>query len=149
MHSAARTSVLANAVATALLLTACGSSDRQTPTLDLPLSAPEGTSGVVADFIEICSLAMIDRTAAMTAISGRDAWTAPRGSDLDEAAAFGGFVSEGENGESFQIFQLEFPHVEGVSCQIVGSLPAEDPDVSVITEIPGLQGEVRTVGTGD
>lgn len=149
MPSAARNPILASAAAAALMLTACGSSDRQTPTLDLPLEAPAGASNVVADFVELCSLVMIDQSAAITAISQRDRWKAPSGSILDEAVAFGGFVSEGENGESFQIFSLDFPHVEGVSCQIVGSLPDQHPDLSALADLPGMLGAYQTVGTGD
>ena len=67
----ARTALRLGAALAALALTACGASDRQSPSLDLPLSAPNGASGMVADFIEVCSLSMIDRAAAITALSER------------------------------------------------------------------------------
>ena len=54
------------------VLAACSASDRQTPTLELPLVAPDGAKGIVADFIEVCSVAMNDRQGAISLLSERN-----------------------------------------------------------------------------
>ena len=143
MTHLAQTALKLGAAFAALALTACGSSDRQSPSLDLPLSAPQGVSGVMADFIEVCSLSMTDRTAAISALSERG-WQAPSSGDVQQMAAFGGYMSESETGEQLQIYTVDFPHVEGVSCQLTSTYFEEMPNFSALAEIPGLLGDFKS-----
>ena len=129
------------------MLAACGSSDRQTPSLDLPLSAPAGTATIVADFIEVCSLSLVDQAAAIAALNERG-WQAPSADNMLQMAAFGGYASERENGEQMQISSIDFPHVEGVTCQLTSTFVDETPDVSPVARIPGLIGDFKTYGDG-
>ncbi len=147
MTHTVRTLLKLGAVSAALMLAACGSPDRQTPSLDLPLTAPASASGIVADFIEVCSLSMIDQPAAIAALSERG-WQPPGADSMQQIAAFGGFASEGENGEQMQIFSIDYPHVEGVSCQLTSTFIETIPDFSPMADIPGLIGGFKTYGEG-
>lgn len=148
MTHTVRTLLKLGAVSAALMLAACGSPDRQSPSLDLPLTAPSGASGIVADFIEVCSLSMIDQPAAIRALSERG-WQAPSPENMQQMAALGGgFASEGENGEQMQIFSIDYPHVEGVSCQLTSTFVEATPDFSPVAQIPGLLGDFTTYGDG-
>jgi hypothetical protein len=147
MTHSVRTLLKLGAVSAALVLSACGSSDRQTPSLDLPFTAPAGASKVLTDFIEVCSLSMIDRSAAISALDARG-WQAPSAGDIQQMAAFGGYASESENGEQLQIISIDFPHVDGVTCLISSTYLDETPDFSPVGEIPGMLGEITSYGDG-
>lgn len=147
MTRSVRTALTWSAVFAALALTACGSSDRQTPTLDLPLTAPTGADQILTDFIEVCSLSMIDQPAAIRALSQRG-WQAPSAGDIQQMAAFGGYASEFENGEQLQIFPIDFPHVEGKTCLISSTNFEAAPDFAPLTRISGLLGEITAYGDG-
>jgi len=145
MVRSVRTALTWSAVAAALALAACGSSDRQTPSLDLPLTAPTGADQILTDFIEVCSLSMVDQPGAIGALNERG-WQAPSAGDLQQMAAFGGYASEFENGEQLQIFPIEFPHVEGKTCLVSSTYFESVPDFSPLTRIPGLLGDITSYG---
>ena len=63
-------------------------------------------------------------------------------------AAFGGYMSESETGEQLQIYTVEFPHVEGVSCQLTSTSVDQQPDFSSLANIPGMLGEFTSYGDG-
>ena len=129
-------------------LGACGASDRQTPTLELPLVAPDGAQGIVADFIEVCSVAMSDQQGAIALLSERD-YVVPDASDLVQMAAMGGHMSEDADGNTIQIIPIDFPHVNGVTCNVYGIPLEEMPDVSAVERIAGLQGTMSAMGFGE
>ncbi len=147
MRSSIRSFAFAGAALTGLALTACGSSDRQTPTLDLPLTAPDGTDGVLADFIDICSLSLVDQPAAIEQLSERE-WSVPGGSSMEQVAAFGGHFSENAEGYTIQFVPVDYPHLKGTNCFVVGMPEGELPDLSPLQDIDGLQGTLQSSGFG-
>jgi len=143
-----RSSGLFAASLSALFLSACsGAGDRQSPTLELPFVAPEGAPTIVTDFIDVCSLSMSDQPAAIKLLSDRG-WSSADLDSMAEVAAFGGYMAENEAGQTLQIIPVDFPHLQGRTCMLVGLAEIDEalPDFSSLDQIDGLMGGLQSAG---
>ncbi|MAN74253.1 MAG: hypothetical protein CME85_10890 [Henriciella sp.] len=137
---------------TAVLLAACesaGGDGKLTPTLEGGISAPEGASPVLVDFVNVCSSLVLearDPGVVFTALG----WEIPDGTSPEEMAAFGGAVAEKEMTADMplmlQLMPMDFPHVDGMTCSVTG-YGANDiarVDIAGLDGIEGMMGKVDT-----
>ena len=130
----------------ALAVSACGASDRQAPTIDLPLTAPEGTNRIVKDFLEICSLSVNDIDTAIEALD-RSFWLVDQSAN-QTVEMMGGHQSESIRSASFQIIPIDFPHADGVTCQVLNPDAETMPDFAELSNLEGFQGAIEEFGIG-
>ena len=136
-----------------LTLAACGAAGdvgKQAPTLELPLTAPENTPQLVADFIEICSVAMDDPVKGAAALGRREGWSTDGAQGAGMALAGLSMAEHDDTGVQIQIVPSDFPHLETVNCQLNafprdGVLDEVDLSPEVFGDIEGFIGDVRTL----
>lgn len=140
----------------ALTLAACGGAadtGRQAPTLELPLTAPEGAPPLIADFIEICSIAMEDPVKGAAALGRREGWRGEeRARSAGMALAGMAMAEHGDTGVQIRIIAHEFPHLKSVTCRIdafprSGGFDAADLSPGTLADIDGFTSDVRTLPT--
>lgn len=128
----------------ALTITACGGvSGNGEKRVALPLEAPEGAHRLVADFVDICSLYLVDRDQSMQLAKSRGWSNDDTGGDM--AAMFTGmavFMDE-QSDANLQMMPSVFPHLEAKTCMLFTSSfddKASEIDLSAIHSVEGLQG---------
>ena len=127
----------------ALGFAACGGEQDNEVRVALPLSAPDGAHELVADFVDICSLSLVDRGEAMQLADDRG-W-ASEVPQADLMAQFTGMAmySDPNSGAQLQITPIAYPHLDIKLCMVNlfdHDFDEDDLNLSVIHEIDGLQG---------
>ncbi|MCB8840596.1 hypothetical protein [Aurantimonas sp. VKM B-3413] len=117
--------------------------------LKLPLTAPEGVSKTLADYLEICSTGMTNIPAAGS-LALKRGWMSmdPNGGGLAAgvAAAAGLFSATKDDGSFLTISRVQFPHVAASSCQMVLAAKPGDLGTDKLSEIEGIEGGGGVVG---
>lgn len=134
-------------VVAAVALAACTqASGPSEPRTMLPLTAPAGATGVVKDFIEVCSQGLVDANKAVGAAGSRG-WK-PAADGVAMAAAGSFVLTHGDDSpdrSQLLINDINYPHQHSRTCQlIVLDVDALNgpPDLSAIDKIEGIKGGV-------
>ena len=102
----------------AFLLVGCSGESRDEVRFDLPLKAPEGGHSLVADFVDICSLSLVDQSSAKKLAVERG-WNSEV-ADMDLMAQFAGMAvyTDEKTGANLQMMPVVYPHLDIKICMI-------------------------------
>ena len=132
-----------------LSLAACDTQEARVP---LPLSAPDGAHQMVTDFVDICSLYLVDRKAS-AALARARGWSDEMTSSDMAAQLTGVSMFEKEDPDAMlQFIPAVYPHLESRMCMVMLPFADEvdgDMDLSAIHQIDGLQGGFMPMPGGD
>ena len=136
-----------------LALAACGGSDKAVESgVELPLNAPEAAHILVVDFVEVCSLFMSDRKAAVDMARGRG-WS-DQYSGTDVAAKFTGIsIFEHKHSDAEMHFMpAVYPHLDTRTCMIIhmrADVEKTPLELDKIHNVEGLEGGFAAIPGGD